>query len=109
MTPEEKKSLTDRLRRVIGQMEGTLRMVENDKPCDEVMIQISSAKGAIQKTGQVLLETYLRGFYADALNGVAAVNTSAAKNSGADAEDDEAAEEPLAGVFFALEQFSRIL
>jgi DNA-binding FrmR family transcriptional regulator len=34
-------------------------MMEDDKSCEEILIQIGSAKAALHKTGQVILEGHL--------------------------------------------------
>lgn len=55
----DKQSTCNRLKRIEGQVRGLIRMVEEDKPCEEILIQISSAKSALHKTGQVILESHL--------------------------------------------------
>ena len=53
-------AITRRLKRIEGQIRGLIKMVESDKPCEEILIQIGSAKAALHKTGQVVLESHLR-------------------------------------------------
>ncbi|MCL2080719.1 MAG: metal-sensing transcriptional repressor [Oscillospiraceae bacterium] len=53
------EAVMNRLKRIEGQMRGLIRMVEEDKSCDEILIQIGSAKSALHKTGQVILEGHL--------------------------------------------------
>ena len=48
-----------RLKRIEGQVRGLIKMVEEDKSCEEILIQIGSAKAALHKTGQVILEGHL--------------------------------------------------
>jgi len=48
-----------RLRRIEGQVRGIIKMVEEGKNCEEILIQVSSTKSSIQKTGQYILEEYL--------------------------------------------------
>jgi len=55
----DRDAITKRLKRIEGQIRGLIRMVENDKPCEDVLIQIGSAKAALHKTGQVILESHL--------------------------------------------------
>jgi Uncharacterized protein conserved in bacteria len=52
-------AITKRLKRIEGQIRGLIRMVEEDKSCEDVLIQIGSAKAALHKTGQVILEGHL--------------------------------------------------
>jgi len=53
------ESVTKRLKKIEGQIRGIIKMVENDKPCEEILIQIGSAKSALHKTGQLILEGHL--------------------------------------------------
>ena len=54
-----KTDIIKRLRRIEGQARGLIKMVEDDKSCEEILIQISSAKSALHKTGQAVLENHL--------------------------------------------------
>lgn len=56
----DRKNLHNRLKRIIGQIEGIDRMIENDVPCEEVLSQINAAKSALHKAGQVVLEGHLK-------------------------------------------------
>ena len=42
-------------------------MLEDDKPCDEIIIQLNSAKAALQKISQIILEDHLEYCVLDAL------------------------------------------
>ncbi|MDR1296415.1 MAG: metal-sensing transcriptional repressor [Deltaproteobacteria bacterium] len=48
-----------RLKRIEGQVRGLMGMVEKDVPCEDILVQISAAKSALHKTGQVILEGHL--------------------------------------------------
>jgi DNA-binding FrmR family transcriptional regulator len=48
-----------RLKRIEGQIRGLMGMVEKDIPCEDILVQISAAKSALHKTGQVILEGHL--------------------------------------------------
>ena len=54
------EAVTKRLRRIEGQVRGIMKMIENDKPCEAILIQIGSIKAALHKTGQLVLEGHLR-------------------------------------------------
>ena len=41
----DEKSIIRRLKRIEGQVRGLVRMVEEDKPCEDILIQIGSVKG----------------------------------------------------------------
>ena len=57
---QDSEAVINRLKRIEGQVRGLIRMVEEDKGCEEILIQISSAKAALHKTGQVILESHLQ-------------------------------------------------
>lgn len=48
-----------RLRRIEGQVRGISKMVEDDKPCEDILIQIGAVKSALHKTGQIILEGHM--------------------------------------------------
>ena len=52
-------NLHNRLTRVDGQIKAIDRMIEQDVPCEDIIIQINAAKTALHKIGQVVLEGHL--------------------------------------------------
>lgn len=52
-------NLHKRLKRVEGQVKAIDRMIEQDVPCEDIIIQINAAKTALHKIGQVVLEGHL--------------------------------------------------
>ena len=52
-------NLHNRLKRVDGQIKEIDRMIEQDVPCEDIIIQINAAKTALHKIGQVVLEGHL--------------------------------------------------
>ena len=79
-----------RLKRIEGQVRGVMKMVEEDKPCEDILIQIGSIKAALHKVGQCILEEHLHHCVLDGI-----------KNGNGDEVLDK-----LSG---ALEQFSRLV
>lgn len=57
--PDTKKKLLARLRRIEGQIGALIRMVESEKYCVDILLQISAAQGALGKAGQLLLGTHV--------------------------------------------------
>lgn len=53
-------NLHRRLKKIKGQVEAIDRMIDEDVPCEDILIQINAVKGAIQKVGQVVLEGHLQ-------------------------------------------------
>ena len=56
----DSEAIVNRLKRIEGQIRGIIGMIGDDKDCEEILIQIGSAKSALHKTGQALLEGHLR-------------------------------------------------
>lgn len=65
----DKKALTQRLRRIEGQVRGIQRMVEEDVYCVDILIQVAAARAALEKVGLMLLEDHTRGCVARAMQG----------------------------------------
>ena len=83
-------AVINRLKRIEGQIRGLMKMVEEDKSCEEILMQISSAKSALHKTGQVILEGHLHHCVLDGIR-------------------DGNEEETIKKLSSAIEQFSRIV
>ena len=52
-------NLHRRVGKIIGQVRAIDKMVDEDVPCEEILIQINAAKQALHKAGQVILEGHL--------------------------------------------------
>ena len=53
------KNLHQRLNRVQGQIKAIDKMVDQDVPCEDILIQVNAAKSALHKVGQIILEGHL--------------------------------------------------
>lgn len=58
-TEEEKKALTSRINRIIGQMNGVKNMIEGDRYCADILIQLSAIDQSVKSLAGVLLEKHL--------------------------------------------------
>jgi len=56
---EDTKAIINRLSRAIGHLESVKRMVEEDKDCSEVLIQLAAVKSAINNTGKLILKDHI--------------------------------------------------
>lgn len=56
--PKQKSNL-QRLRRIEGQVRGLQKMVEDDRYCAEILVQISSVQQALRGLGRELLRHHL--------------------------------------------------
>ena len=52
---KSKKELTSRINRIIGQMNGVKKMIDEDRYCDDILIQISAVNSALKSLGQEIL------------------------------------------------------
>ncbi|ETY72902.1 metal-sensitive transcriptional regulator [Lactiplantibacillus fabifermentans] len=50
-----KKQITTRLKRSAGQLDGVLRMMAEDRPCDEVLVQLSAVKSSVDKAMKLVI------------------------------------------------------
>jgi len=58
-TVEEKKQLITRLNKVIGQLNGIKNMIEENRYCDDVLIQLSAADKSIKAIANLMLENHM--------------------------------------------------
>ncbi len=63
-----KPALISRLNRIEGQVRGIKNMIEEDKYCVDVLIQIAAAKSALNSLGAIMLESHIQGCVKDAIN-----------------------------------------
>lgn len=57
---EEKKGYKKRLNIISGQVNGISKMIEDDRHCAEILIQISAVDKALKKLGQEMLENHMK-------------------------------------------------
>lgn len=62
-----KKAVINRLAKAIGHLESIKRMVEENRDCSEVLIQLSAVKSAINNTGKVILKEHMEHCIVDAI------------------------------------------
>jgi CsoR family transcriptional regulator, copper-sensing transcriptional repressor len=60
-------NLHRRLAKIMGQIKAIDRMIDEDVPCEDVLSQISAAKSALNKAGQVVLEGHINHCIKDAV------------------------------------------
>ncbi|NLY54074.1 MAG: metal-sensitive transcriptional regulator [Firmicutes bacterium] len=64
---QDKQDLMRRLRRIEGQIRGVQRMIEEDRYCVDILIQLAAVRAAIDKVGLALIEDHTRGCVRDAV------------------------------------------
>ncbi len=78
-----------RFNKIMGQIRAIDKMVDQDVPCEDILIQINAAKSALHKAGQEILEGHLHHCVREGL-------------------EHGDAEKTIANFAKAVEQFSRI-
>lgn len=58
-TIEEKKTLINRLNRINGQIKGITKMIEEDRYCDDILIQLSAIDKSIKSLANVILDNHM--------------------------------------------------
>lgn len=65
--PEIKQSNLTRLRRIEGQIRGLQKMVEEERYCADIVVQIASVQEALRGVARALLKNHLRHCATDAI------------------------------------------
>ena len=55
----DSSNLHRRLKKIIGQLNAIDKMIDEDVPCEDILIQINAAKSAMHKVGPIVLEGHL--------------------------------------------------
>lgn len=53
------KQIINRMSRIIGHAEGVKKMIMDGKECDEILIQISAVRSALNNVGKLILEDHI--------------------------------------------------
>ncbi len=61
-------ALLQRLRKIEGQVRGVQRMVEDDRYCVDILVQLAAIRSAVSAVGASLLESHIRGCVTSALH-----------------------------------------
>ncbi len=56
---DEKKAAKNRINRLIGQLKGIQKMIDEDRAGEEILIQLSSVQNGTKNLSNFLLESYL--------------------------------------------------
>jgi DNA-binding FrmR family transcriptional regulator len=65
--PEIKRGVLTRLRRIEGQVRGLQKMVEDERYCADVLMQVSSAQEALRGVSRSMLHNHLKHCAAEAI------------------------------------------
>lgn len=56
---EEEKQLQNRLNRIIGQLNGIKKMLEDNRYCGDILTQVAAAESALQAFGYLVLQSHM--------------------------------------------------
>ncbi len=59
-TDEEKKKLTKRLNIIEGQIRGIKQMIDNDRYCADILIQMSAINKSLESVENSILESHIK-------------------------------------------------
>ncbi len=65
--PETREAVAKRLKRIEGQVRGLQRMVDEERYCADVLVQIASVQEALRGVGRLLLQNHLEHCTTDAI------------------------------------------
>ena len=58
--PEVSRDIITRLKRARGQIDGVIKMIEDDRPCADVVTQLAAVSKALDRAGFKVVATGLR-------------------------------------------------
>lgn len=64
---KEKERLIKRLKRVEGQVRGIQKMIEEDRYCVDILVQISAIESAMKQVGYAITERHMKHCVSDAI------------------------------------------
>lgn len=63
----ETKKVLDRMSRAIGHMEAVRKMIEDDRDCADILIQIAAVRSAVNNIGKIILKDHIDHCVVDAI------------------------------------------
>lgn len=56
----DSENLHKRLKKISGQIAAIDRMIDEDVPCEDIIVQINAVKSAVHKVGQIIMEGHIQ-------------------------------------------------
>ena len=63
----DSENLHRRLKKIVGQLNAIDRMIDEDVPCENILMQINASKSALHKVGHIIVEGHLNHCIKDAI------------------------------------------
>ena len=57
---KEQKQLQNRINRIIGQLNGIKGMIDDNRYCGDILIQIGAVENALQSLGYIILQDHMQ-------------------------------------------------
>ena len=57
---EDREKTLNRIRRIQGQLNGIEKMIEEERFCGDILMQISAVRAALNKVSGVVIENYMK-------------------------------------------------
>ncbi len=57
---KEQKQMQNRINRIIGQLNGIKNMIEDNRYCGDILIQIGAVESALQSLGYIILQDHMQ-------------------------------------------------
>lgn len=67
MTPDTREQARKRIRKIAGQVGGIERMIEEDRYCVDILLQVAAVRAALDGMGKVLLRSHVETCVAGAI------------------------------------------
>ena len=64
----DSENLHRRLKKIIGQINAIDRMIDEDIPCEQILMQVNASKSALHKVGHIIVEGHLEHCVKEAIN-----------------------------------------
>lgn len=87
--PEARRRILNRLKRARGQLEAVITAVEEDRPCRDVVTQLSAVSSALDRAGFAIIASAMK-------------ECLAAEDAGEDRDPDAVTPEQLEKLFLSL-------
>lgn len=55
----ERKIITNRINRIEGQLHGIKKMIQEDKECNDILVQLSAVQNSVKSLSNLILENHL--------------------------------------------------
>lgn len=56
---EQERKIKGRLARIEGQVRGIQKMIDEGRPCDDILVQVLAARTALERTAGEIVGTYI--------------------------------------------------